>query len=380
MSRLRILTLFIAPIALATAFAACGSSSSDSPQAIVDEATLQGIESGKIDLSVGNGVKGEKSGHIDVNLSGPFQSESEAELPELDLTASAKGSVGGENIDFDGGFTLLHGNKAYVGYKGTEYEVDPTTFSYVQSLAKKQGTGGEKSSEITACQEAAGELKIADFIENLSEGGSVDVGGTSTTKVSGDLDASGALDAAGELIENPACSEQLEAAGSVPSAAELDAAKGTVKDAVKNAHIDLYVGDDHIVRRMVVDATIEPPEGAGSNGVKRVDLEFDLTLTGVNEDQTISAPPSSKPLSDLFLKLGVNPIELLGAVQGGAGGIGGLLEGIVGGGGASSNGGSGGSRSGSSGGSSGGGQQAYYECLSEAHTPVDIQNCTGKLQ
>jgi hypothetical protein len=377
LSRLRILTIFIALIALASAFVACGSSS-NSPQAIVDEATLQGIESGKIDLSVGVGLEGEKSGHVDVNLSGPFQSESEAELPELDLTATAKGSVGGEKIDFDGGFTLLGGNKAYVGYEGTEYEVDPTTFSYVQSLAKKQGTGGEKSSEVTACQEAAGELKVADFIENLSEGGSADVGGTSTTKVSGDLNASGALDALSELVEDPACSEQLEAAGSVPSAAELDAAKGTVKDAVKDAHVELYVGDDHIVRRMIVKATIEPPAGSGG-GVSSVELDLDLTLTGVNEGQTISAPASSKPLSDLFLKLNINPIELLGAVQGGgAGGIGGLLEGIGGAGGGSSNGGSGGS--GSSGGSSGGGQQAYYECLSEAHTPVDIQNCTGKLQ
>jgi hypothetical protein len=379
LSRLRILTIFVALIALATAFAACGSSGSSSPQAIVDEATLQGIESGKIDLSVGVDTKGEKNGHIDVSLSGPFQSESEAELPELDLTAKAKGSVGGEKVDFEGGLTLLGGNKAYVGYKGTEYEVDPTTFSYVQSLAKQQGTGGEKSSEVTACQEAAGELKVADFIENMSEGGSADVGGTSTTKVSGDLNAPGALDALSELIEDPACSEQLEAAGAAPSPAELDTAKGTVQDAVKAAHIDLYVGDDHIVRRLTAQATIEPPEGAGGNGVKSVELEIDLTLTGVNEDQTISAPASSKPLSDLFLKLGVNPIELLGAVQGGAGGIGGLLEGISGAGGGSSSGGGGGGSGGGSG-SGGSGQQAYYECLSEAHTPVDIQNCTGKLQ
>jgi hypothetical protein len=374
LSRLRILTVFIALIALTTAFAACGSSSSSTPQAIVDEATLQGIESGKIDLSVGVGIKGEKSGHVDASLSGPFQGESEAELPELDLTAKANGSVGGKKVDFDGGLTLLGGNKAYVGYKGTEYEVDPTTFSYVQSLAKRQGTGGEKSSEVTACQEAAGELKVADFIENLSEGGSAEVRGTSTTKVSGDLNASGALEALSELVEDPACSEQLEATGAVPSPAELDAAKGTVQDAVKDAHVDLYVGDDHIVRRITAQATIEPPEA--SKGVRSVELEIDLTLTGVNEGQTISAPASSKPLSDLFLKLNVNPLELLGTVQGGGvGGLGSLLEGISGGGGGSSSGGSGGPSGGGS-----GGQQAYYECLGEAHTPVDIQNCTGKLQ
>jgi hypothetical protein len=374
LSRARILSLFLALIALASAFAACGGGSSDSPQAVVDEATLQGVESGNVDLSLGIDVKGGKSGKVDVSLSGPFQKESDAELPEFDLTATAKGSLGGEDIDFDGGFTLLGGNKAYVGYEGSEYEVDPTTFGFVKSAIDKQGGG--QSSEASACTEAAGKLKISDFIENLKEGGSADVGGTSTTKVSGDLNASAALDTASELIEDPACSKQLEAAGPLPTTAELDAAKGKVKDSVKDAHVDLYVGDDHIVREISAQATIEPPAGPSSNGVKSVQLDFDLKLTGVNEEQTISAPQSSKPLSDLFLKLGVNPIELLGAFQGqGSAGLGGLLEGLNSVGGGSSSGGGGGSS-----GSSGGGQQAYLECLQGAHTATAIQNCVGMLQ
>jgi hypothetical protein len=371
LSRARILTLFLALIALASAFAACGGGGSDSPQAVVDEATLQGVESGDLNLSLGIDVTGGKSGHIDVGVSGPFQKESDAELPEFDLTAAAKGSLGGEDIDFDGGFTLLGGNKAYVGYEGTEYEVDPTTFGFVKSMLKKQGGGG--ASEASACTDAVGKLKISDFIENLEEGGSADVGGTSTTKVSGDLNASAALDTISELVEDPACSKQLEAAGSLPSAAELDAAKGKVQDSVKDAHVDLYVGDDHIVRQITAKATIEPPAGSDNKGVKSVKLDLDLKLTGVNEEQTISAPKTSKPLSDLFLKLGINPIELLGAFEGqGAGGLGGLLEGLnsVGG---SSSGGNGGS-------SGGGGQQAYLECLQGAHTATAIQNCVGMLQ
>jgi hypothetical protein len=366
LSRARILTLFVALIALAATFAACGGSS-DSPQAIVDEATLQGVESGNIDLSLGIDVKGEKSGHVDVSLNGPFQSESEAELPELDLTAKAKGSIGDEDIDFDGGITLLGGNKGYVGYEGAEYEVDPTTFSFVKSTLKKRGGG--QSSEAAACQDAAGELKVGDFMENLSEGESADVDGTSTTKISGDLNASAALDTAGELIEDPACKEQLSAAGPLPSGAELDAAKSTVKDSVKNAHVELYVGDDHIVRRLVAEATIEPPKG-NAKGAKTVELDLDLKLTGVNEEQTISAPKSSKPLSDLFLKLGINPLELLGTLNGQGGGLGSLLESLNSAGGGSS----------SEGGGSGGGQQAYLECLQGAHTATAIQNCVGKLQ
>lgn len=329
MTRLRILALFAALFALAATLAACGGGGSSDPQTVVEEATLQGVESGKLELSLGIGIKGEKSGHIDVQVSGPFQKEDEAEYPELDLSASAKGKVGGENVDFEGAFTLL-GNKAYVGYEGVEYEVDPTTFAFVKSTLKQQGAGAKgESSEATACQEAASEIELSNVIDNLKGDGSADVGGTSTTKVSGDLNVSGAIEAASKLSEDPACSAQLSAAGAVPSGAELDAAKSVIEESVKSAHVDLYVGDDHIIRRIVVAAKIEPQEGAGSGGAKSVEIDLDESLTGVNEDQSITAPQSSKPLSDLFLKLGINPIELLGILEGQSkGGIGGLLEGL----------------------------------------------------
>lgn len=372
MNRVRTLSLLVALIALAAALAACGGGGSDDPRTVVEEATLQGVESGKIDLAVNADVQGEKGGKVDVNLSGPFQSESEAEYPELDLAFSSKGSLGGKDLNREGGFTLL-GNKAYVGYEGTEYEVDSTTFDFVKSMLKQQSGEQGKPSEIAACQDAVSELELSDFVENLKGDGSADVGGTSTTKVSGDLNASGAVEALSKLVEDPTCSEQLSAAGPLPSAAELDKAKSTVKDSLKSGHVDLYVGDDHIVRRITAQATIEPPKSSKA-GAKRVDLDLDLTLTGVNEEQTISAPRSSKPLSNLFLKLGINPIELLGAFQnGGSEGLGSLLEGL-----GEAGSGSGGSSGG--GGNSSGGQQSYYECLGEAHTPVDIQNCTGLLQ
>jgi predicted heme/steroid binding protein len=368
LSRVRILSVFVALIALTSALAACGGGGSDDPQTVVDEATLQGIESGAIDLTVDAKVQGEKGGQVDVKLSGPFQSEGGAELPELDLAFSSKGSLGGKDLNREGGVTLL-GNKAYVAYEGTEYEVDSTTFSFVKSLLKQQGGGQDQSSDIGACRDAASSLELADFVDGLKEEGSADVGGTSTTKVSGDLDASSAIDAVSKLIDDPACKEQLDAAGPLPSAAELDKAKSTVRDSIKSAHADLYVGDDHIVRRITAQLTIEPPKDAKA-GAKRVDLDLDLILTGVNEEQTISAPDNARPLSDLFLKLGINPIELLGAFQNG-GGVGGLLEGL---------GDAGGGSSGGGGGGSSGGQQSYYECLGEADTPVDIQDCTGLLQ
>jgi len=331
LSRIRILTAFVALVALASTLAACGGGGSSDPQQVVDEATLQGVESGILDLALGLDIHGKESGHLDVKLSGPFQSESEAELPELDLSASAKGHVGNKDVDFEGGFTLL-GDRAYVGYQGVEYEVDPTTFNFVRQLIQRRSGSKNPSGEVTACQEAASEIKISNLMDNLKDGGSAEAGGTSTTKVSGDLDLGGAIDAAIELSENPACAKQLSATGSMPSKAQLEKGKGQLEEAIKSAHVDLYVGDDHIVRRLAVQATIEPPKGRGSEKVKSVEVEFDLQLTGVNEEQTIEAPRSAKPLSALFVKLGINPLELLGLLQGsggglnGPGGLNGLLE------------------------------------------------------
>jgi hypothetical protein len=362
LNRARSLFVFIVVIAFAAALTACGGSGgSDDPQSVVDEATLQGIDSGKIDLAVKAGVQGKKGGDLKISLSGPFQKEEEAEAPDLDLAFSVNGNIDNEKIDREGGFTLL-GSKAFVGYEGTEYEVDPTTFSFAKSLLKQQGGKGQ-SSDVSACQEVAGDFELKNFVENLKDEGSADVGGTETTKISGDLNGSGVVQAFSELVEDPACSAQLKSAGPLPSTAELNDAKSTIKDSLKSAHVELYVGDDHIVRRVTAKATIEPPEGS-NDSAKRVDLDIDLTLTGVNEEQTISLPDQSKPLSDLFLRLGINPIELLQEFQGGAPDIGGLLEKF----------------GGVGGGSSGSGRQSVYQCLGEAKTAVDLQNCTGSLQ
>jgi hypothetical protein len=372
LSRLRIFFLFSALLALATAFAACGGggTSSGSPEGVLEDATLQGVESGEINLSLGIDAKGSEGGHVDVSLSGPFQSEGEKQLPELDLTAKANGSVNGEAVDFEGGLVLLP-SRAYVSFEGTDYEVDSTTYDFVKAAIEKtqKSSGGEgESGGVTACQEAAGELNVADFADDLVDGGSADVGGTSTTKVSGDLDVSGAIDSLLQLAEKPACRAQLGAAGPLPAGDEVDKAKSEVESALKSAHVDVYVGDDHIVRRISAQLAIEP-EGSGS-GPQRVDLEFDLTLTGVNEGQSISSPSRTKPLSDLFLKLGVNPIELLGLLSGegegsGLGGLGALLGEIGGGGGAS------GAR---------GSQAAYTKCLQSARSAADIQKCGSLLR
>ena len=371
MSRLRIFLLFAALAGLATVFAACGGSdgggdSDESPEAVLEGSTFEGIESADLDLSVNVDVSGDEGGSVDVSVSGPFQSKGGSELPELDMTAEASGSVGGKDIDFEGGIVLVP-NKAYIGYEGEDYEVDSTTFSFVQSAIEdaQRKSGAESGTEgATKCQEeAAGKFSAEDFVENLTNEGTVDVGGAETTQVSGDLNVAGALEAVTELTEIPACSSQLKAAGPLPLG-ELEEAQGEIEKALKSAHADVYVGEDKIIRRISAELDIQP-EGSD----EAVTIEVDLTLNGVNEEQEIGTPDDAKPLNDLFMKLGINPIELLQGVQGGEG-LGGLLEGL-----------GGSTELPGLGGSAGGGAQSeYLECVQGASTPVDLQNCAKKLQ
>jgi len=324
----------IALLALSFALAACGSGGSEksgeSPQAVLDEATLEGIDSGSIDLSLGLDAKGPEGGNLDISLSGPFQSLGKGELPKADLTARAKGSIGGDKVDFEGGIVLLP-NSAYVNYEGTDYEVDPATFGFVESTLNEaqQEAGAESGSAgAAACQEELGKLKVADFLEGSANEGSADVEGTATAKISGDLNVSGAIDTVLEAVESQACRAQLAAAGPLPSKSEVEKAKDQVSSSLKSAHVDVYVGDDDIVRQISAQLTIEPKNDG--KGPKSVAIDADLKLSGVNEEQEISAPEDAKPLSKLFLKLGVNPIELLGLLQGEGGGegLGDLFEGL----------------------------------------------------
>lgn len=383
MSRKRTFALLAAFAALAAMLSACGGGgggSSEDPQKVIENATFEGVESGTVDLTMNVKAEGEHGGHMKIDLTGPFQSTGKKSLPELALEVKANGEADGENVDFEGGLTLL-GDRAYVGYDGKNYEVDPTTFGFVKSGFEEAEQEGEKESaggEATACQKAATSMNLEEFVDNLENEGGEEVEGVKTTKLSGDLEPKGAVDAIIRLMETPACSAQLEAAGPFPLS-ELKELKGEVTGAVKKAHADIYVGeDDHIVRKVTADLTVEPK----STGEK-AEIEFDFTLGGVNEKQTIKAPANAEPLEKLFGDLGINPLELLGMMEGGSTeDLGGLIEGITGAiGGEGSSSGSGGSKK-----SEGielpstGKSKEFTECLSKAKSASDVQECATLME
>ena len=380
MSRKRTFVILAAFAVLAAALSACGGGggSSDDPQKVIEQATFEGVESGTVDLAMNIKAEGEHGGNMKIDLTGPFQSTGKKSLPELALELKANGEADGENVDFEGGLTVL-GDRAYIGFDGKNYEVDPTTFGFVKSgfeEAEQEGAKESAGGEASACQKAATSMNLEEFVDNLENEGGEEVDGVKTTKLSGDLDPKGAVDAIIRLMETPACTAELEAAGPFPIE-ELKDLKGEITGAVKKAHADIYVGeDDHIVRRVVADLTAEP-KGSGESA----EIELDFTLGEVNEQQTIKAPANAEPLEKLFGQLGINPLELLGMMEGGGSDdIGGLIEGITG----AIEG------EGSSGGDAGpaeeielpsaGESKEFTECLSEAKSASDVQECATLME
>ncbi|HVX32997.1 MAG TPA: hypothetical protein VHA80_07640 [Solirubrobacterales bacterium] len=381
MSRRRTFALLAALAALAALLSACGGGdggSGEDPQKVIENATFEGVESGTVDMTMDVDSEGRHGGNLKVELNGPFQSTGKESLPELGLELTAAGEVDGEKVDFEGGLTVLS-DRAYVGFDGKSYEVDPTTFGFVKSGFEEAAQEGEKESaggEANACQKAATSMNLERFVKDLENEGSEEVDGVKTTKLSGDLDPKSAVDAIIELLETPACSAEVEAAGPLPLD-ELKAQESEITDAVKTAHADVYVGeDDHIVRQVAAELTVEP-KGSG----EKTEVEFDFTLGDVNEPQTIKAPAQAEPLEKLFGKLGINPLELLGMMEGGGSeDLGGLIEGITG-----TIGGEG---------SSGGGKapepeielpstgrsKEFTECLSEAKSASDVQECATLME
>jgi hypothetical protein len=374
LSRIRILALFATLTAMAATLAACGGggddSSSKDPQQVVESASLEGVKSGELELSLGVKAEGEEGGDFELELAGPFEQGGKGELPQLELSAKANGSAQGDDIDFDGGITLLT-DRAFIAYEGDDYEVDPTTFGFLKSTFEQAQQQGGEEADVTACQKAAEGIKFSQFTDSLRDEGSEDVGGTSTAKLSGDLSVSGAVDALIKLTEDPACSAQLEAAGPLPLG-ELEKAKGELSKAVKKAHVDLWVGDDEIIRKAALELTIKPPEATD----EKVEVDLELTLNGVNEEQSFSKPANAKPLEALFKKLGVNPLKLL-EVGSGEAGLGDLLEEL---GGSSSDSGGSSPEVGGSSAEPEENQQAYVECLQTAKTAQDLQKCASLLQ
>jgi hypothetical protein len=360
--RLRLLASIFVVVLLAAGLVACGGDddgggADEDPQKVLDE-TFTGdhedVESGNFSLTFNADVSGPDGGQLDLELGGPFETQGENEVPRFDISANAS-ATGEDAFDFEGGL-ISTGDAAFVSYKGTDYEVDQGLFDrFSDQVESAQGEEQEQNEQsVQRLLDALGIEDPTELLTNLTNEGTADVEGTETVHVSGDLDVDRTVEAFKSLIANASLLGQLGGGTSqLPDPEQLD----QVKDAIKEAHFDLYSGaDDNILRRLQISIVIE-------QGDNSADLGFDFTLSGVNESQTIDAPSGARPFRDLLEELGVGPEILqqlggIGALGGGAGGGAPIVPG----------GGAGQSQ-----------QLQYLQCLSQARSAAQLQECEELL-
>ena len=359
MTRMRtLLVACVLALPIPAAIAGCGGgsdSSSEDPQTVLDETFNNDtkVSSGDLNLSVSVNAEGSQGGQFQASLTGPFQGDpnNPTALPQLDWKGSVSGSGAGQNVDYSAGLTIT-GDNAYVTWKDQPYEVGTKEFAQIKSQVEQQA--GSSSASPTsfaegckqAIEQAGGDASACDidfesWITNLTNEGDADVGGTNTTHISGDADVSKILSDIGNIASSiPSASQS----GFDPS--QLSLASGAIKD----ASIDVYSGaDDHVLRKLDANLTVDPSAlGAPSDQIGQITVSFSVEIDGLNEDQTISAPANAKPIADLLQSSGLD----LGALGGSLGG-------------ASSSG--------------GGSNSDYLNCIQQAQTADQINQCAAQL-
>jgi hypothetical protein len=268
------------------------SSSTDVNQLLTD--TFNGdhpVKSGMINLSLRAGSQGGSAaaqGPIAVNLTGPFQSQGKGKLPKLDLEARIQG--GGQNVTAG---VVSTGDKGFVKFQGQSYAVSDAVF---QQFKRGYEQAQSQSSKQKGQSLATLGIDPQRWLSNPRNEGDAKVGDTDTIRITGDVDVPKLLDDVNTAL---ARTKSLGVQGTANLPQQLTPQqKQQAADAIKKLSVEIYTGKaDRTLRRVVVALTAK-------SQAQTVDLNFDLQLTDVNQDQSISAPSGAKPFDQLLGQFG----------------------------------------------------------------------------
>jgi hypothetical protein len=379
---------------------ACGgdeaSGTDESAQQLINQ-TFSGekkVDSGKVNLNLGakleatGAASSQLEGPISLKLTGPFQSQGEDKLPEVDFDMTI--SAGGQK--FTAGAVTTN-DKAFIAYQGTEYRIPQDQFERYKRQVERESRQQNKNQQNQFDLASLG-VNPRDWLQNPKKEGEEEVGGAETVHVSADVRIGALLKDLNDLIRRAGRLglESDQVPQRIPERTQRQ-----IEESVKSAQFDLWTGkDDKIMRRLEIEFSFDLPEElrTQAQGVSGGTVDIKVEIAELNEDQEIKVPTKSRPLSELQSQLGVSALGLGEGLGSGSSGSGSSGSGSGGGssGGSSSGGGS--SGSGSSG-SSGGGtdlgtggdpnidsarSERYLKCLSDAKRPADIEKCSAILE
>ena len=309
---LRRLAAVLLPALLAGVVAAgCGSDDTTEVTALLDKAFATDIGSADVTLSIEIELDGvdELQDPIKLSLTGPYESGGDKRIPQVDWDIT----VEAQNQSFNANLTST-GDRAFIGFQGTDYEVSPQTVSALnQQLAASANKNGDRSLSDFG-------INARDWIVDAEDQGDEDVADVDTTHVSGKLDVTRVLE---DL--NSAVQEAAKLGGQIGQQAPpalTDEQKAQVEDVVDDPTFDAYIGkDDDTIHRLSADIDFDVPEDARDQvgGLEGGRVSFSIEFANVGSAQPVSAPENARPISELTQQLQGLLGGAIGAPQTGGG-------------------------------------------------------------
>jgi hypothetical protein len=292
--------LFVPILALLLAgglLAGCGGGDDDSESvtALLDQAFKNPIGSADMKLDIEVAIDGVESleDPVEIAFAGPYKSGGEGKIPSVDWDITVRA----QNQSFNAGLVST-GDRAFVGFQGTDYEVDQASVARLnRQLARSQKRGGERSLSDFG-------VTARDWVIDAKEEGDEEVAGVETTHVSGKLDVTRALEDLNKVVEQAA---QLGGQAGNQAPPELtDEQKEQIEEIVEDPRFDAYVGnDDDKLRRLSADLEFEVPEDSRERlgGMEGGRISFTIEFANIGSEQPIQVPEDARPIAEFQQQL-----------------------------------------------------------------------------
>jgi hypothetical protein len=250
-----------------------------------------------------------------LRISGPYKSTEEGQLPSVDWQVQASQGPG----SFAARLVTVPDN-AFVFFQNTPYEVGRDRLNQILQAGERRPLGTLLLA--MARQRGLSEFGVepSAWVVAPQRRGETEVAGEDTTQISGRLDVARMLRDLNRVEQEQA--RRSPQAGPPQSQITEDQITQIVR-AIQQPSLDVFVGDDDTVRRMVLRAPFNVPANLRRSGVDGGNLDLTTELADVGGDQEINPPPNAKPLEELVQQFGLPP----GAVPPGGGAPGGAPPG-----------------------------------------------------
>lgn len=328
-SRTRRLAL-LGAFAVATAAVGCGGDEGgvtpeEDPEAIVEQAFAEPIESADVSLDVDFELEEQgRSESFQGQLTGPCRWNGPDRFASFDYEVALQG--GGASVPPIS--VVSTGEDLFLEVAGTSYSLG----NQVLAAVNREIEGDSQAA--AACGTLGLDTEGPDMpslMEDLEVAGEQEVAGVPTTHVTGTIAVEDLVTDLNELARQ---ANQLspEAAPTL-SDQEVDA----LLDSVEEPRFDLFVGEDGVVRGFNSSFAFGSPDGGGEDEISSGSVAVSLEFAGVGGEQEIVAPEDSRPIDSLIRQI-AGLSELFGgdvpAIPGLPGGGGGGARGGGAGGGA----------------------------------------------